>query len=417
MMSVRDFQSKSSAELKRISDTLKILVRNVDALQNRVNVIHPQAFLHPIPKPRNYQKMYGRDPNMASMFLKLVAEENDRLPLDAPRRYVNFPQHMGDEEANESAKRVAHVVMCMNLRGEWGAQLWGDICKSQRTNAAKVIHILSERPEFAVFSQGGGHWAVQMVVERRQKSNKRTADNRSGKQKGERRRKIDAGFEELGSNDGDVGQHLVNQEAVTVVPDLNTSSLASPYMEVEPSERHRSIKDCRREGKKVVSKNNHSCNSEKSKSDEDKIVPDSRQEISAPVPTRTLRKDSEIDQPSEKAPDAASSSISVEQIQLLLQSPEILKALHTLPTARSVAENETEAPGPEMVGQRSEAVSASVESGTQRKKQITLKPRRQGLQNGKRAKKTIGSGAKGAKADKTRLKFAGRSDSRKPKNI
>ena len=166
MMSVRDFQSKSSAELKRISDTLKILVRNVDAIQNRVNVIHPQAFLHPIPKPRNYQKMYGRDQNMASMFRKLVAEEKDRLPRDAPRRCVNFPQHMGDGESNESAKRVAHIVMCMNLRGEWDAQLWGDICKSQRTN---LIHILSERSEFAVFSQGGGHWAVQMVLGLRQK--------------------------------------------------------------------------------------------------------------------------------------------------------------------------------------------------------------------------------------------------------
>ena len=76
----------------------------------------------------------------------------------------------------------------------------------------------------------------------------RTADNRSGKQQGGRGRKIDAGVEEWGTGDGDVGQHLVNQEAVTVVPDLNTSSVASPYMEVEPSEGHRSIKDCRGEG-------------------------------------------------------------------------------------------------------------------------------------------------------------------------
>ena len=69
----------------------------------------------------------------------------------------------------------------------------------------------------------------------------------------------------------------------------------------------------------MVSKNANSCHSKKSESDEGKIVPDSRPKISVPVPEkRTIRKNSAIDRPSEEAPDAAPSSISVEQIQLLL---------------------------------------------------------------------------------------------------
>ena len=170
-MANRDLQGRTNAALKALNDTLKGVMTVVLAVQDRMNIIQPRSRLHKIPKPKNYQKKYGRDPNMAAMFRKLVNDENELLQSDASREFINFEDHISDEEANEDAKRTAYGYMCLLLPEGWEKKKsWTDVCKSWKKESERVIQTLSSRPEFRIFAQGGGDWGTRMVVEQKMKS-------------------------------------------------------------------------------------------------------------------------------------------------------------------------------------------------------------------------------------------------------
>ena len=117
-MGNRDLQRRRNAALNPLNDTLKGVMTVVVAVQDKMNIIQPRFHLHKIPKPKNYQKKYERDPNMAAMFRKIVNDENELLQSDASRKFINFEDHSSDEEANEDAKRTAYGYMCLLLPEE-----------------------------------------------------------------------------------------------------------------------------------------------------------------------------------------------------------------------------------------------------------------------------------------------------------
>ena len=164
-------QGRTNATLKALNDSVQQVLSIVVAIQDQVNIIQPRCHLHKISKPKNYQKTYGRDPNVAAMFRKLVQGENSQLSTNAARTFLNFPEHCKDEEVNEDAKRTAYGYMCLLLPSGWeGKKSWSEICKVWKRESERVIQALSSRDEFRVFAQGGGDWGIRMVVEQKMKS-------------------------------------------------------------------------------------------------------------------------------------------------------------------------------------------------------------------------------------------------------
>lgn len=181
MAGSKDFQQVVISMLETLSRDMRAVRGKLEAVQSRIDALTPQVGLHRIPKPRNLQKEYGRHPNMAAMFRKLIAAENDLLPGHIKGCFVNFPDHISDEEANEDAKRAANSVMCVMLSPGWEEKTWGEIYNADKKLGEKVIQAIAARPELAVFAQGGGEWGVRMLVEQKQKSNKRTAISRAAR--------------------------------------------------------------------------------------------------------------------------------------------------------------------------------------------------------------------------------------------
>ena len=75
-----------------------------------MQLIPPQPYLHAIPKPRNMQAPYGRDPNVATMFRELVEKQNEMLARGAARRFLNFSSNLSKEEIDEDAKRTLNAL-------------------------------------------------------------------------------------------------------------------------------------------------------------------------------------------------------------------------------------------------------------------------------------------------------------------
>lgn len=183
-----DFESR----MERLEDAIA-------TISARTLLILPQNHLHAIPKPKNLQSKYGRDPNMAAMFRELVAFENEKLPLGAPRRFLTFPEHLTDDEINEDAKRAIFGLLCLYIDEEdgvraWELRTWTELFNSDKKRGKFILRQAEQQPELRVFAQGGGQWALRMLADQRQKATKRTAQMRSTRAKKEiqnKKRKIE----------------------------------------------------------------------------------------------------------------------------------------------------------------------------------------------------------------------------------
>ena len=145
----------------------------------RVENIAPQGHLHPIPRPP--QKKVGRDINIANWFRIKKKEENAKLPKNAARTYIEFPEHLSDEQLNEDMKRFMYNRMCQRLKPGWETMNWNMIYNSDKMLGEQIVKEASLRPEMAVVSQSSGYWAIGKTAKQRQKSTKRSAEQRNAR--------------------------------------------------------------------------------------------------------------------------------------------------------------------------------------------------------------------------------------------
>ena len=153
----------------------------IQELSLKVDNLVPQTNLQPFSKPS--QKAVGRDINVASWFRMKTTSENKKLPSNATRKYLEFPDDVSDEQLNEDMKRCIHGILCGRLRPGWETKSWNAIYSLDKRLGEQVIKEASLRPEMAVIAQSAGYWAIRTIAEQRQKSTKRAAEQRNARTK------------------------------------------------------------------------------------------------------------------------------------------------------------------------------------------------------------------------------------------
>ena len=150
--------------------------RTVKELEVKVENIAPQSHLHPILRPP--QKEVGRDMNIATWFRQKTGDENSKFPKNTLRKYLKFPAHISDEQVKEEMKGCIYYIMCERPTPGWETKNWNTIYNSDKMMGEQIVKEAALRPEMAVIAQSSGYWAIRKIAEQRQKSTKRSAEQR-----------------------------------------------------------------------------------------------------------------------------------------------------------------------------------------------------------------------------------------------
>ena len=123
-----NLQGRSNGALKSVNGSIKLVLSIDVEIQGKFNIIQPRFHLHKIANSKKYYKSYGRDPNMAAMFRRLLEEENAQLSTDATCTFLKFPEHCEEEGFNDDAKQIAYGQVCLLLTSRFeGKKSWNEI--------------------------------------------------------------------------------------------------------------------------------------------------------------------------------------------------------------------------------------------------------------------------------------------------
>ena len=158
-MSSSTARGSTDKRLDKQAKTLQRIEKKVDKLDERLQLLQPQTYLHPIPKPRQ-----GREVNRTTNVAAWMRKEIERLNQDNRHsKYFQFPDDVSDRRLNADALREIGALISFHIPHMVGQVSWEDAYKKNPRECEMIVREARLSPEFTVFAQAAGQWAIRTL--------------------------------------------------------------------------------------------------------------------------------------------------------------------------------------------------------------------------------------------------------------
>ena len=147
--------------LERQNRQIQVLVKKVDDVQEHIQTLRPQAYPHPILKPRQ-GKEFSRSTSVAGCLFEEIEALNAEI-REGEQNYLQFPNDVDFRRLKSDCIRELEGLLSHHIPEMCEKFTWEEACCQRPKDCEQVIREAKVLPELAVFVQAAGQWALRML--------------------------------------------------------------------------------------------------------------------------------------------------------------------------------------------------------------------------------------------------------------